>query len=129
MGEKVEIYGDVVIDEDILRRFYYEPHQFGGYKVYRRVLIMEKSGLLGVIGTYKLLDFIVINIELNDLLKMIQPVKDVMIQRFLIFGKGKMIKKSFHLGLKGWVYIGFYEGEETFFDDMRKELKQAINKV
>ncbi|WP_448378192.1 hypothetical protein, partial [Fervidobacterium sp.] len=77
MGEKVEIYGNVVIDEDVLRRFYYEPHQFGDYKVYRRVLIMEKSGLLGVIGTYKLLDFIVINIELNDLLKMIQPVKDV----------------------------------------------------
>jgi hypothetical protein len=129
MEEKLGIYGNIVIDEDILSRFYYEPHSFGNYKVYRRVLIMEKSGLLGVIGTYKLLDFIVINIEPGDLLKIIQPVKDVIIQRFLVFGKGKMIKKSFYLGLKGWAYVGFYEGKEKFFDDMRKELQQAIKQV
>lgn len=115
-----------VIDENKLKEFYYEPYEFKGHRLYRRVFILKKSGFLGEIASYKLLDFIVLDLRADELLPLIKPIPDVMIQRFLLPGDGKMIKKSFLLGLKGWAYIGFLEGREKLFNDMRRELKEAM---
>lgn len=115
-----------VLDENKLREFYYEFYDFSGHRLYRRVLILKKSGLLGEIASYKLLDFIVLDLEVNELLPLIKPIPNVMIQRFLLPGRGKMIKKSFWFGLRGWAYIGFLEGEEKLFNDMRREFKEAL---
>lgn len=114
------------IDENKLKEFYYEPYEFNGHRLYRRVLILKKSGLLGEIASYKLLDFIVPDLGVNELLPFIKPVSNVMIQRFLLPGRGKMIKKSFWLGVRGWAYIGFLEGKEKLFNDMRREFSEAL---
>lgn len=116
----------LILDENKLREFYYEPHEFMGHRLYRRVFIMEKSGILGKIADYKLLDFIVVDLTVDELVPLIKPIPDVMMQRFLLPGQGKIIKKSFWFGLKGWAYIGFLEGKEKLFDDMRSEVKQAL---
>ncbi|AEM77562.1 MULTISPECIES: hypothetical protein [Thermoanaerobacter] len=116
----------LALDESKLREFYYEPHEFRGHRLYRRVFIMEKSGILGKIADYKLLDFIVVDLTPEELLPLIKPIPDVMVERFLLPGQGKIIKKSFWFGLRGWAYIGFLEGKEKLFDDMRSEVKQAL---
>ena len=117
---------ELLLDEEVLKNFYYEPHSLGNHRIYRRVLIMEKSGMLGRIADYKLIDFIVPSMTLEELLPLVKPVNDVMMQRFLLPGQGKMVKKSFTWGLKGWAYIGFLEGEEKVLDDLRKEFKEAL---
>jgi hypothetical protein len=118
--------GSLDLDEQILRNFYYEPHELGKYPIYRRVLTLEKSGLIGRIGEYKLLDFIAPTMTVDQLLPLLKPIPDVMVQRFLLGGEGKMIKKSFAWGFRGWAYIGFLEGNENFFEDMRKEFLEAL---
>lgn len=115
-----------VIDEDVLKKFYYERYNLGTHCIYRRVLIMQKSGILGNIADYKLLDFIVPDLTMETLMPFVKPVPDVMTQRFLLFGKGSMLRKSFAFGLKGWAYVGFLLGEEKIFEDMRRELREAI---
>jgi len=37
-----------------------------------------------------------------------------------------MITKSFWLGLRGWAHVGFLEGKEKIFNDMRNEVRQAM---
>jgi len=115
-----------ILDEHKLRNFYYEPHEIRGYRLYRRVLVLEKGGLLGKIAHFKLIDFIVLDMPLEELLPLIKPLPDVMMQRFLLPGNGKMITKSFWLGLKGWAHIAFFQGKEKLFDDMRNEVRQAM---
>jgi len=117
---------ELLLDEEVLKKFYYEPHNLGNHRIYRRVLIMEKGGLLGRIADYKLLDFLVPGMTLEELLPLVKPISDVMMQRFLLPGEGKMIKKSFGWGLKGWAYIGFLEGEEKVLDDLREEFRRAL---
>ncbi|NPV88897.1 hypothetical protein HPY42_05275 [Coprothermobacteraceae bacterium] len=114
------------INEEVLKRFYYEPFDFQGRRIYRRVLIMEKSGWLGKVAAYKLLDFIVPNMTFEELWPLIKPIKDVMMQRFLVIGTGKMKTKHFALGLMGWAHVGFLEGNEKILEDMRKEFREAL---
>lgn len=90
------------------------------------MLVLEKGGLLGKVAHFKLLDFIVLDMPLAELLPLIKPLPDVMVQRFLLPGNGKMITKSFWLGLRGWAHVGFLEGKEKIFDDMRNEVRQAM---
>jgi len=63
---------------------------------------------------------------LEELLPLVKPISDVMMQRFLLPGEGRMIKKSFGWGRKGWAYIGFLEGEEKVLDDLREEFRRAL---
>ncbi len=80
---------ELLLDEEVLKNFYYEPHSLGSHRIYRRVLIMEKSGMLGRIADYKLIDFIVPSMTLEELLPFVKPVNDVMMQRFFCLGKEK----------------------------------------
>ncbi|MDD4160615.1 MAG: hypothetical protein PHO18_06690 [Synergistaceae bacterium] len=100
--------------KDIWNEWRFEPWKNGSAEGLKRRVSLIKSGLIGEIARYYVDDYIIWKYNLEDPKRIFSTAEsetDLMSQRFLfvkIDGKYYMRKKSFLMGLRGFIEIHMY---------------------